>query len=297
MLSPSFNRRTRLTHRELVSKIYPPTTHSDLRELHNHIVASASPDHHKCSVLYYLVKDVMQKYNAGNQLPCQSANGSHLPPNYKTFIDGIWQLDRLRFEVCLAPLLGVSRFQLLTVAKKALDYLTEPALTPTFPDDILYTLCKHAPQDNVSLPVAYYHSVSPPLASSKVLETYFLTLCRASITEAFYWSRAQGEVKHQILFKKLIEFVLSQPSGDSKADQGVELISLPFDEQEEAWFREDLIKAKPEAVKGAADTLIMRNIALGRTETLDETVGLAQNKKIDGVDWGSLTTTMKQASV
>ena len=229
-------------------------------------------------MLYYLVKDLLPKYSSTSQIPPQSADGSQLPPKYKIFIDGIWLLDRLRFE-------------------KALDHLTQPALTPTFPDEILYTLCKHASSSSdVSLPVAYYQCVSPPLASSLVLETYFAVMCRASVTEAFYFSRAQGEEKHQVLFKKLIEVVLEQSSGERKANQGLELISLPLNEMEEKWFQEILTGANQSKLKGAADTLIMRNIALGRTEGLGDTVGMTQNRKLNGVNWGSLAKTLQRAS-
>lgn len=260
-----------------VQKIYPPTTHADLRSLHQSITSSSSPDHHKCSVLYYLVKDLLPKYSSSAQIPQQSANGSQLPPKYKTFIDGIWLLDRLRFE-------------------KALEYLTQPVLTPTFPDEILYTLCKHAPADDVTLPVAYYQCVSPPLASTLVLETYFVVLCRASVTEAFYFLRAQGDDKHEVLFKRLIETVLEQPSGERKADQGLELISLPLDETEEDWFRDHLTSANQSKLKGAADTLIMRDIARGRTDDLAGAVGMTQNRKVDGISWGSLVRTLQRAS-
>ena len=229
-------------------------------------------------MLYYLVKDLLPKYSSTAQIPHQSTDGSQLPPKYKIFIDGIWLLDRLRFE-------------------KALDHLTQPALTPTFPDEILYTLCKHAQaSDSISLPIAYYQSVSPPLASSLVLETYFVVLCRASVTEAFYFSRAQGQDKHEVLFKKMIETVLEQSSGERKADQGLELISLPLDEVEEKWFRDDLMAANQSKFKGAADTLLMRDIALGRMGDLWDTVGMTQNRKIDGISWESLMKTLQRAS-
>lgn len=123
-----------------------------------------------------------------------------------------------------------------------------------------------------------------------------MILCRASVTEAFYFSRAQGADKHQDLFKKLIETVLEQSSGDRKADQGFELISLPLDETEEQWFRKILTGANQSKFRGAADTLIMRDFALGRTEGLGDAVGMTQNRKIDGVSWGSLVRTLQRAS-
>ena len=80
----------------LVSKFYPADSHANLRLLHEQIISSSSPDHHKHSTLYYLLKD-LQKYS--HQSPRDFANASYLPGKYRTFIDGIWQLDRLEFEV------------------------------------------------------------------------------------------------------------------------------------------------------------------------------------------------------
>lgn len=82
----------------LVSKWYPAESHENLRLLHEQIVASASPDHHKHSALYYILKDLQKN---SHQSPRDFANASYLPGKYRTFIDGIWYLDRLEFEVCV----------------------------------------------------------------------------------------------------------------------------------------------------------------------------------------------------
>ncbi|CAF9906964.1 hypothetical protein IMSHALPRED_005405 [Imshaugia aleurites] len=255
---------------QTVSKTYPAESHENLRLLHEQIISSSSPDHHKHSVLYYLLKD-LQKYS--HQSPRDFANACYLPGKYRTFIDGIWYLDRLEFE-------------------KALDFLTEPALIPTFPEEILYTLCRHAP--DATLPIAYYQTVSPAITSGKVLETYFLTLCRVSITEAFYFSRTQGDLNHRVLFEKLIKFVHANSHGTTKATRGVELVNLPLNEEEESWFTEFLEDGKGRNLAGANDTLIMRAIAIGRTESvsLDRR---GNSQKIDGVDWNTLRGGMRSS--
>lgn len=78
------------------SKSYPAESHEKLRHLYEQIISSSSPDHHKHSALYYLLKD-LQKYS--RQAPRDFASSSYLPGKYRTFIDGIWHLDRLEFEV------------------------------------------------------------------------------------------------------------------------------------------------------------------------------------------------------
>ncbi|KAF6218617.1 hypothetical protein HO133_005968 [Letharia lupina] len=247
-----------------VSRSYPAESHENLRLLHEQIISSSSPDHHKHSALYYLLKD-LHKYS--HQSPRDFANSSYLPGKYRTFIDGIWYLDRLEFE-------------------KALDYLTEPALVPTFPEEILYTLCRHAP--DATLPIAYYQTVSPAITSGKVLETYCLTLCRVSLTEAFYFSRTQGDLNHRVLFEKLINFVHASSHGAIRATRGVELIDLPLSEGEESWFTDFLEDGKGRNLAGANDTLIMRAIATGRSESVSRDRRKWNGHKIDGVDWNTL---------
>ena len=179
--------------------------------------------------------------------------------------------------------------------KRALDYLTEPALIPTFPEEILYTLCRHAPDNDVTLPVAYYHTVSPSITSNKVLETYFLTLCRASITEAFYFSRTQGDLNHRVLFEKLIIFVHANSSGAIKATRAVELISLPLNDDEESWFNEFLEEGEGRTLPGASDTVIMKKIATGRPVPELDNGAIRSGRKIDGVNWATLTGSMRMA--
>lgn len=139
-------------------------------------------------------------------------------------------------------------------------------MIPTFSEEILYILCTHAPGKDVILPVSYYQTVSPCLTSSKVLEAYFDTLCHASITEAFHFSRTQGGSNQRVLFEKVIAFVHKTSNGKLKAARGVELISLPLGGEEEYWFREYLKDGEGSRLSGAADTLKIRGIAIGRSD-------------------------------
>ena len=101
-MDPIQNRGLAYDFTHLVTRSYPAESHENLRLLHEQIINSSSPDHHKHSALYYLLKD-LQKYSY--QSPRDFANASYLPGKYRTFIDGIWQLDRLEFEVITRYLL------------------------------------------------------------------------------------------------------------------------------------------------------------------------------------------------
>jgi len=136
--------------------------------------------------------------------------------------------------------------------------------------------------------MAYYHTVSPTITSSKVLEAYFLVLCHASVTEAFYFSRAQGDLNHHVLFEKLIDYIHTESKGAVRATRGVELIGLPLNEAEESWFEVFLEDGKGSTLPGAIDTLTMRRIALGRSNAKSPKGGSGSGKLIDGVNWDTL---------
>lgn len=169
-----------------------------------------------------------------------------------------------------------------------MEWLTQPSLIPTFPEEILVTLARHAPPNDPTLPLAYYHSVSPVLTSPKSLEVLFVCICRASVTEAFYFARRQSEAMQKHLLEMLISFVLSNSRGAERASKSIELVNLPLTEQEELWFEDYLSNGKGRTLKGAKDTMTMRGIGSGRfRQVLNDKKG-PTGKKIDGVNWETL---------
>ena len=80
----------------MIAEIYPPQTAENLQTIQDHITHSKSPDHHKLSVLYYVVKDLSRSKPEAEK---RFLELSYLPKNYRVFIDGIWCLDRLQFDV------------------------------------------------------------------------------------------------------------------------------------------------------------------------------------------------------
>ncbi|KAI4137550.1 MAG: hypothetical protein L6R39_007221 [Caloplaca ligustica] len=194
--------------------LYPPRSNQDLRDLHLQIVQSPSLDHHVQSVLYYILRDVSDK---DSQQASAFAKAVFLPERYRIFMDGIWYLDHAKFA-------------------KALDYLTEPMLIPTFAEKIMSTLCTHPEQHDDKLPLAYYYTVSPAITSPNVIEVFFSALAKVSVTEAFFWARKQGGSSHRRLFEQLIGAVLDGKEGEDRAGRSVELIHLPFSKEEETWF-------------------------------------------------------------
>lgn len=166
--------------------------------------------------------------------------------------------------------------------------MTEPTLISTYPEEILLSLCRHAPQNDYSLPLAYYHTVLPEITSEEVLEALFLALCQSSITEAFFFSRKQNEATHHKLLQKLTQFVHTDSNDELKAIRGVTFISLPLNETEDNWVTEYLKDGQGKKLPRAKDTLIMRGLTKGDLRVLEDDAEKKGAEKINGVNWALL---------
>lgn len=143
--------------------------------------------------------------------------------------------------------------------------------------------------------MAYYFTVSPPLASEKVRTAFFDTLCRSSITEAFYFTREHDELRRRSYLEQLIIFVHKASPGQTRSKRAMELINLPFDEMEEAWFEEALLKGNARTLPGARDTAMMRRLATRKLDGLSTELESLGGKKIDGLNWDDLKQRMRSA--
>ena len=77
------------------SKLYPPSSNEELRRLHKSIVSSLCPDHHKQSLLYYLLLNCHDYPQAAEGF----AEEFHLPEKYATYMTGLWHMDEMQFQV------------------------------------------------------------------------------------------------------------------------------------------------------------------------------------------------------
>ena len=151
----------------------------------------------------------------------------------------------------------------------------------------MYTLCQHSPDGSYDHALAYYNAVSSSIESSRVLQVFFECLCAASVTEAFRFARSQRHTSDLDLFTKLLDIIMRLPSGEEKATKSAELILLPMDDQEEKAFHEYLGSGPGSKLPGAADTVIMRDIALSR-QNKGNNRKKRSHRKIDGLDWSLL---------
>ncbi|KZF21892.1 hypothetical protein L228DRAFT_284015 [Xylona heveae TC161] len=260
-----FDKLLRLLHINQASKLYPPRSNQDLRSLHHKIVSSAAPDHHKLSLLYYILKDV----KTPESLTTRFSAKFHVPAKYETVMEGLWHMDRMQFE-------------------RALGYLTQPSLAPTFPEEILHTLIRHGTQVDRSLPLVYFHTVSPAVTNPKVLEAFFSYLSQCSVTEAFYFARGQPENIHRHLLEQLASLVLSKQSGEERATRATEFVDLPLSDEEESWIEEYLHEGKGKTLHGARDTVMARKISTGKFNEALLNGKILSGRLFDGINWENL---------
>ena len=114
------------------------------------------------------------------------------------------------------------------------------------------------------------------------------------MTEAFYFSRSLGNPRHRNLFGKLLNFVLANSKGAIRATRSVELISLPLDEEEEACFEEYLKDGNGRTLSGANDTLVMRALVTGRSNTVMEYGENMNGRRINGMNWATLKDSVQR---
>ncbi|KAK4231988.1 nuclear pore complex assembly-domain-containing protein [Podospora fimiseda] len=233
-------------------KVYPPRTESSLRSLHSQIISSPGVSlHARLSVLYYLLLDYDEIRSPSlSNLALSLADESGLPKNYQILMRGLWHMDHNEF-------------------KFALEHLCHPSLPSEFADDIITVLVKHTTDDDYSLPLAYWHTVQPTLKTSEALELLFGALARTSVTEALYFTRTFGGDNYATrkrLFEMLVGSVVGSP--DALGSRGKELVSLPFEREEEKWFGEYLSERGSgeggRKGKNARAVVKMREVVTGR---------------------------------
>lgn len=120
---------------------------------------------------------------------------------------------------------------------------------------------QQAPTDDYTLPLAYYTSVRPILKTSVAVELLFEAISKTNVTEALLYSRTFPDHAREQLFQRLIASVLDGSKGDEVTSQASELVFLPFDASEDAWFEDYLSNGDGRTLKRAKDMLLVRRIA------------------------------------
>jgi len=163
-------------------------------------------------------------------------------------------------------------------------------LIPTFADEILIVLVKHAKQNDLTLALAYYYSVLPALTQQAAIESLFSAVARTSVTEAFYFCRIQSEHAQEHLFEMLIALALANQPNTSTAERSLELVKLPMTKQEEAWFENYLLRGEGRSIQTGKAALMMRMIGTGKVLEASALKG-PTSRAIGGLDWNSLIAT------
>ncbi len=185
-------------------------------------------------------------------------------------VSGLWELDHCQFS-------------------KALEHLTDPSLTPTFTDDILLVLLQHSKCDD-ALAMAYYVTVRPPLRNQQTLDLLFALFVRTNVIEAYNFAKQSPHRRR--LFEELIVSVHRKEVSEARAQRALQLLGLPFTEEEAAWFEECLLHGRAAKLPGAKDSVLMRRLATGNLQSGSDAVDRLKGTKIDGVNWEDIRQIM-----
>jgi hypothetical protein len=182
--------------------------------------------------------------------------------------------------------------------QEAVSALTHPSLLPVFPSEILAALLR-AGEDSLAL--SYYNTMLPSLTPSSLLDAYFAALCRASVTEAFYFMRRQPAAdgsRRKALVQSLVRSALSLPPGADRKQKCTELLDLPFDADEEGWFEEFLTTGRGKALRLADDVLVMRRLTKGSYGGVLEKLGAGAGTPtmFAGVTWENIAEGLNSAT-
>jgi Nuclear pore complex assembly len=213
----------------------------------------------------------------------------HLPKNYWTVIQGFWFMDHLNF-------------------KPAIECLCQPALKPTFPGAVLQALFLAEQWVLAWAYLRHYGGAGVDLGKEDKLEDgIFQMLCIAGVEEAFSWLREQersmAAERRRKLFEKMIGWALEGPKTPAEfrsRSKPVELINLPFNEEENEWFEDFLLKGEGKVIDYAADTVMLRRVAMGRVkEALElnrEMGGELAPTKFHGLGWDGIAAGLEKGS-
>ncbi|KAF1956487.1 hypothetical protein CC80DRAFT_471923 [Byssothecium circinans] len=269
-------------------KLYPPKTPAELSTLHNLITTAPISLHYKHCLIFYLLKDLSASAHQSPTLSDAFANDVHLEKRFRTFLEGIWDLDHLQFET-------------------AVQHLTHPSIIQTFPDEILLALLRRGErgeEENVGirragdpLPLAYFNCAGPPLTDAKTRREFAKYLSARNVTESWYWIQTRPEHERKALLEILVETTLassysqSEKTGGGKVyptmERAMELVGLPFGEEEEKWLETYLTEGKGRLLEGAGDTVLMRKLATGRLVEFAKD-GTARGQRHEGLVWEML---------
>jgi hypothetical protein len=256
-----------------------------LRELHKRINGAPISDHYKHSLFFYLLKDLSANDREEIPISTRFAQEVHLEKRFWTFVEGLWLLDHLQYA-------------------SAVGNLTHPSIIPTFPDEIMSVLLRHASiatnlPDEAILPLAYYNCANPPLAGKEVKTEFVKYMADRNVTETLFWVRARPEYEQRQLLEVLVEETLDRngwsPDDETYAREAkaMEFVSLPLTETEEKWVETFLTEGKGRTLRGAGDTVEMRRIATGRLKEAAGDAGL-KGRRHDQVNWEILRDGVKR---
>ncbi|EEB06779.1 fungal protein [Schizosaccharomyces japonicus yFS275] len=187
---------------------FPPSDLNELKTLFLKIDESGTDELKQHCCFYYILKD----WNKSKEFAEQVL----LPKNFRTLMDGYYEMDHMNYE-------------------SALNCFLHPSVIPNFADKILETLYQ---QKQYRLSVRFVQTISPPLDTYQKQSTYILSLAQLNFVCAY--QNARKFQNSQELWTEMVRQVLA--SENKKACKSI--IALPLSQQEQQLLRDILLQDK-----------------------------------------------------
>lgn len=125
----------------------------------------------------------------------------------------------------------------------------------------------------------------PPLSSDPELQrAYFRYLAGLSVTQAYFFARAQPSQDHRALLELLVHEAMA-PASTARARRTEELVDLPLTDEEEGWFEDYLLEGKGRSLHASRDTVMARRLATGRYPDAVDVGKDLSGRRFNDVTW------------
>lgn len=136
--------------------------------------------------------------------------------------------------------------------------------------------------------MAYYITIRPPLRHPQALDALFSLLVSTNVIEAHRFAKQHPD--HRRLLEHLIIAIHDEEPSQNRAQRALQLIGLPFSEDEELWFEECLLHGKAARSPGAKDSVLMRRLATGKLQSGTSGLKRFKGTKLNGVNWDDISS-------
>jgi hypothetical protein len=222
-------------------RLYPPRNLQSVLSLIRRIESNVDTKQiRQACLIYYLFLD-FGELKLQEDIAAYYADQLNIPRGHLELIQGLWCLDRLKYE-------------------EAMLHLGHPETLPEYHDRIIAAFIKHSTSPmKYQQVMTYINAKCPRLMSEDTVGYYVETLCSVSLYSALRFSRTSSPNIRLALFEKIVDSALTI----NPKENLWRLANLPLNEEEATLLRkvlENIISSGDDHASVVKDVLLMRNL-------------------------------------